>query len=90
MTCLLKNSTPVQIREAKEDHDDTEPRHEVGRMNFRDRFETSEKQENKITFEEKLETIEIDQAKTMKTKEKERFVDTLKEFGEVLEDTLPG
>ena len=78
---VKKNSTPIQIREVSDRESDT--RTET-------RKEEQEKVERDLTFQEKIEMAEIDQAQTMNDSQKQKFIKTLKKYEQVLESTLPG
>ena len=63
---------------------------ETPQLDFHERFPIVEKDEKKKTVEEKIQEVHIDQAKTMKRGEKDMFIETIKEFEEVLDESLPG
>ena len=89
---VMKNSAPIQVREAKEEEYESidAPRLETPHLDFHERFGNAEKDVKKKTVEEKIQEVHIDQAMTMKQSEKDMFLETIKEFEEVLDDSLPG
>ena len=87
---VVKNSAPIQIREAsEEEYDKQVSKFNMPEMNFQERFEVGGRVKTK-SLEEKLKEITIDQANTMKQYEKEMFIKTIKKYEEVLDDNLPG
>ena len=86
---VTKNSKPIQVRET------TTTLTDDGEELITKRGIDHEKLINKNVmktkpFDEILEEIEIDQAKSMNPNEKKSFINTLKEFAVVLNPDLPG
>ena len=88
---VTKNSKPIQVRETKVDVNDNE-KFEKPNERYYERFKDTlpDRKKEKETLSQKIEKIEIDQARTMTPVEKKLFEETIAEFEEVFNDDLPG
>ena len=88
---LIKNSKPVQIREAKLDLNSNEQFSEPS-VRYYDKFKDTipARKKEKKSMKDIIKEITIDQAVSMTSAEKELFEDTIKKFPKVLGEDLPG
>ena len=82
---LKKNASPIQVREVtKDDESELKMKPPDSFMNIQP------KKQKQKSFEDKMKDINLDQAGTMSKEEKQKFINTCKQFEEVFNNDLPG